>query len=139
VHRNLPEDSRRWCLRRGDPMFSHKGMQDTMTRFLDEIAQNFSEFNIPLSHWYMFSLKHFLEFQLIFLKCYQKNIHDQEFDNSLEDNIKGMMRNLMASHIEFMRLERQSREKFLKMQSEIIDNYLEVLGNTLKTMHEQQV
>jgi hypothetical protein len=120
-------------------MFSHKGMQDTMTRFLNEITQNFSEFNIPLSHWYILSLKQFLEFQMIFLKYYQKNLHDQAFDNSLEENVKSMVRNLMASHIEFMRLERQSREKFLKMQSEIIDNYLEVLGNTLKTMHEQQV
>jgi hypothetical protein len=120
-------------------MFSHKGMQDTMTRFLDEMAHNFSEFNIPLSHWYILSFKQLLEFQMIFFKCYQKNLHDQELDNSLEESVKSMMRNLMASHIEFMRLERQSREKFLKMQSEIIDNYLEVLGNTLKTMHEQQV
>jgi len=120
-------------------MFYHKDMQDTMTRLLNEMAQNFSAWHMPLSHLYALPLKQFLELQMIFLKAYQKNLHDRELDSSLEDSMNGMMRNLMASHIELMRLERQNREQFLKMQSEFISNYLELLGNTLKTLHEQQV
>jgi hypothetical protein len=120
-------------------MFYYQGMQDTMPKFFDEIARNFSEFHLPLSHAYTLCLKQFLEFQMLFLKCYQQNLHAQAHDTTLEDNINGMVRNLMASHIEFLRLERQNREEFLKMQSEIINNYLKVLGNTLKTMQQQQV
>jgi hypothetical protein len=113
-------------------------MQDTMPKFFDEIARNFSEFNLPFSQAYALCLRQFLELQMLYLKWYQNNVQVHAHDSTLEDSINGMVRNLMASHIEFLRLERQNREKFLKMQSEMINNYLEALGSMLKTTREQQ-
>ena len=115
-------------------------MQDTMRKIIDDIIEKFGGPDTSMTHLNLLFLSHMMESQSIFLKLYQEHLKTKPFqdhDDDHEEQIKGMTKAFMSSYLEFMKLYRKNRKKFIDIQSDIVKEHLECIDDMLDHINNE--
>jgi hypothetical protein len=115
-------------------MFHSEDMWDSMKRFHDDMTQQFQDHHNPILHFYSASFKSFLEFQKCILKIYQKSLNDT-LHPSAHEEINNMYKSFMKSYMQYMHTERENRERFLQIHTEMIQYYIDNIENILNNLN----
>ena len=123
---------------RGQQMFRDEAMRAAMHRFFDDFSNMFSEHGAPLSLLGSMFLRPFLECQRAMLQCYQKSLEERVSSESTEERMKQLTKVFMSSYLELIKCQRENREQFMRMQSDLIKNYLGVLDDLVHRIAAQK-
>ena len=120
-------------------MSSQAEIQEKMRRFIDSLIEDFGGSDEPLTRMSMLFLTHAMESQRIFFNLYKEYLDTtfKEDDDLYEENMKKFAKSAMMAYLEFIKLQRNNREKFKKVQSDIVKDYIKVLQETLKSINDK--
>src|SRR5262245_20582195 len=114
---------------KGGLMSYKEEMQDKMHKLVDGLIETFGGPDTPMTHWNILLLKYSIESQRVFAEIYQDYLNNplKYNEENYEENINNMMKYFMKASLEMTKLWRNNRENFLKVQSEIVKDYLGVI------------
>jgi hypothetical protein len=120
-------------------MSSQADIQEKMHRFIDSIIEDLGGSGTPLTQMSILFLTHSIESQNIFFNLYKEYLDTtfKEDDDLYEESMKKFAKNSMLAYLEFIKLQRKNREKFKKLQSDIVKEYMESLQETLKYINNK--
>ena len=118
-------------------MFSDRDIHDSMKKFLDEMAQVFTKNDNPMLNLYSLPFKAFLELQRSTLKSYQR-MEEILLHRDSAETINSFLREYMNLGLELIRFQRENSENLMKIQSDMIQMYLNRIEDTLKSFDEKK-
>lgn len=120
-------------------MASKEDLREKMSRFIDALIDDFGGIDAPMTRMNMLFLSHFMESQGIFLKFYKEYLDERvgQGDDGYEEDMKEIARKFLQAYLEILDLRRKNRDKFKKVQSEVVQDYLDIVQATVKHIHEE--
>jgi len=112
-------------------MSLEKETEDFVKKFFGDTLNSLKENGAPL-------LKQFIESHKAILSCYRENLDDLlEQDPSSQAEIR-MTTMFFEMYVKMMQLQRESRKRVLTIQSQMMNNYLNLLDEMLKKFDTEQ-
>ena len=119
-------------------MFSDSDSYDSTRKFFESMAHILSVNDGITSDFYSLYFKGLLEFQRNVLKSYQK-IVEEGLNQGRSNETTNVLKELMTLYVDFVRLQRENRENFMKAHASLIQNQLDFVEDTLKKLHEKKL
>jgi hypothetical protein len=106
-------------------MSLEKETQDFMKKFFDDTVNSLKENSTPL-------LKQLIDSHKAILSCYRDNLDELlQQDPSSQAEVR-MTTMFFEMYVKMMQLQRESRKRVLTMQSQMMNNYLNLIDEVLK-------